>query len=357
MSRSIENRRIGYLDSMRGIAILLVVFSHLEVFSYGVKSIAGDPFTSFITTFNMPLFFFISGMLADRSTEWWKQRTFIQLVKQKSIQLLVPTAVFYLLYCWYKTRPISFIITEGPCEYWFTIVLFEIFLIYYGIVCIGLRFKDTVKQCTLAIVAVLSVILFLIDLKINHMNSCPALQLQNLCRFFSYFVLGVFCHQYSHRFESLLSKDSFRTIILLLFAFLFLAFRCDLFMSISFLSYLHIPVSFFHFFNYEFLIKYVGLFSVVTLVYYYREVFEQESFWCRVLRMIGCYTLDIYMVHYFLLPDLPFLKEFFCRSHSPLLEFAVTLVLSLLIVCISIFISKIIRSSLFLGRFLFAAKP
>lgn len=356
MSESVGKCRIGYLDSMRGIAILLVVFGHLEVFSYGVQSIAGDPFSSFITTFNMPLFFFISGMLADRTTEWWKQRTFVQLIKQKSIQLLVPTAVFYLLYCWFKSRPISFIITDGPSEYWFTIVLFEIFLLYYGIVYVSLRFKEAVRHYALVSAAVLSVILFLIDLKINHMNSCPALQLQNLCRFFSYFVLGVFSHQYSHRFELLLSKDSFRTIILLLFAFLFIAFRCDLFMSIPFLSYLHIPVSFFHFLNYEFLVKYVGLFSVVTLVYHYRDVFEQDLFWCRSLRMIGRYTLDIYMIHYFLLPQLPFLKEFFGNAQSPLLEFIVTSGLALLIVYSSIFISKIIRSSHFLGRFLLAAK-
>lgn len=356
MKDVILKNRVGYIDALRGIAILFVVFGHLELFSYQTASIAEDPFLSFITTFNMPLFFFISGMLADKSKEWWQQISIMKIIGRKSLQLLIPTIFFSLLYNWHKCRPFLYFFINGSSEYWFTIVLFEIFMLYYGIICLTLNLKESVLQYLLVSVAMLGVVLFMMDLKIRILSGSPLLQLQNLCRFFSFFVLGVLCHKHSNSFEKLLSKDSFRTIILLLFAFLFIAFRVDLFLSVPFLSHFHIPVSFFHLLNYELLLKYVGLFAVFTLVFYYREVFEQQTIWSQALQTIGRYTLDIYMIQYFLLPDLPCLKQFFCSSHSLVLEFVITLLLSLLIVYFSMLISKIIRSSHYLGRILFAAK-
>ena len=72
-------KRIEYIDAMRGFTMLLVVYSHILVFSYentliydlhagGLNLIgAGEgnalTFNSLFVLFRMPLFFFISGFI------------------------------------------------------------------------------------------------------------------------------------------------------------------------------------------------------------------------------------------------------------------------------------------------------
>lgn len=48
-------KRVAYIDNMRGIAMLLVIFEHC------IGKLQ-DPVASVILSFHMPLFFFISGL-------------------------------------------------------------------------------------------------------------------------------------------------------------------------------------------------------------------------------------------------------------------------------------------------------
>lgn len=55
--------RIRYIDALRGFTMLLVVFGHVMMFTFGIggyNSVIG----SFFLTFRMPMFFFISGYIA-----------------------------------------------------------------------------------------------------------------------------------------------------------------------------------------------------------------------------------------------------------------------------------------------------
>lgn len=63
------SERIGVFDSIRGFSIFLVVFGHvLMSFNLGgYSSFLG----SVITTFRMPLFFFVSGFFAYRAVDKW----------------------------------------------------------------------------------------------------------------------------------------------------------------------------------------------------------------------------------------------------------------------------------------------
>lgn len=51
---------IEYIDSLRGLTIILVVFSHVSLFLLGSNCPSNDVFL----LFRMPLFFFISGYMA-----------------------------------------------------------------------------------------------------------------------------------------------------------------------------------------------------------------------------------------------------------------------------------------------------
>lgn len=54
-------KRIDYIDRMKGLAILLVVMGHLYQFSYhDTQSVV----PAIIGSFHMPLFLFLSGLVA-----------------------------------------------------------------------------------------------------------------------------------------------------------------------------------------------------------------------------------------------------------------------------------------------------
>lgn len=79
-----KKERLGYIDVLRGIAIALVVLGHC----------APPYLDTFIFTFHVPLFFFISGMLfAYRE----KRQPFFIFLKKRALRLLVPYFAFEIL--------------------------------------------------------------------------------------------------------------------------------------------------------------------------------------------------------------------------------------------------------------------
>ena len=83
-----EKRRIGYLDFLRGIAIILVVMGHF--IQYNLEGISATKCFNFIYAFHMGFFFFISGCTIALSTNEIRWSYYLSFVKKKSIQLLVP---------------------------------------------------------------------------------------------------------------------------------------------------------------------------------------------------------------------------------------------------------------------------
>lgn len=73
--------RLDYIDVMRGIAAVLVVLGHC----------APPIIDTYIFTFHMPLFFFVSGVLFALKD---KQQPFLIFVKRKFLRLIVPYLCF-----------------------------------------------------------------------------------------------------------------------------------------------------------------------------------------------------------------------------------------------------------------------
>ena len=58
-------KRIGWIDALRGFTMILVVFSHVELFTFEL-----DPplfVNEVFISFRMPLFFFISGFIGYKA--------------------------------------------------------------------------------------------------------------------------------------------------------------------------------------------------------------------------------------------------------------------------------------------------
>ncbi|MBQ9838683.1 MAG: acyltransferase family protein [Oscillospiraceae bacterium] len=79
-----QKQRIGYLDAVKGLGILLVVFAHVNY---------TPPLLVYAYSFHMPLFFLLSGMLFDSS----RYNKFSAFVVHKAKTLLCPYVLFSVL--------------------------------------------------------------------------------------------------------------------------------------------------------------------------------------------------------------------------------------------------------------------
>lgn len=84
MNMNINTNRQHYIDILRGIGMIFVVYGHI---------IRIWPDRSYIWTFHMPLFFFISGLIFQPT----KYNTIKAFILRRSIFLLIPYILFYIL--------------------------------------------------------------------------------------------------------------------------------------------------------------------------------------------------------------------------------------------------------------------
>ena len=85
--------------------------------------------------------------------------------------------------------------------------------------------------------------------------------------------------------------------------------------------------------------------------------FTQERKLGRCLQYMGRRTLDIYLLHYFLLPfQLQYVTSIFKEFPMPVIEFVFSLFVALIVIAFSLLISNIIRLSPTLAHWLFGMK-
>lgn len=83
-----KNIRISYLDSVKGIGILLIVLSHVAMGETGE-----NPLRNGIMSFAVPLFFFVTGILLFIK-DAYSEKTINTLLFDKMKALIYPYCVF-----------------------------------------------------------------------------------------------------------------------------------------------------------------------------------------------------------------------------------------------------------------------
>lgn len=90
--------------------------------------------------------------------------------------------------------------------------------------------------------------------------------------------------------------------------------------------------------------------------------FRQYESWSgsvlgRVLQTIGRYTLDVYFIHYFLLPrNMAVIGEWFKANPNPIIEYVLAMAIAAVVIAASLLVGRIIRISPTLAHWLLAAK-
>lgn len=276
--------RIGYLDALKCLGIFLMIEGHVRALVMGVKpydSLSG----MMLYSFNMPIFFFVSGLLAYKNSLTCKEigrRTW-----QKFVFLVIPAFMFSLFSdLLAQDNPLDVFINKGFGKYWFTFTLFECFVVYY---LAHLIFRnETVRHIVLLVMAFAGVGLLSVFQKFG-----PAiLDMNHLTKYFQFFMFGVLAMRYKENYEKLMKNEGVKTVTLLAF-----------FVLLFLMNYTFWPKLVFHVVR-DIVLRYLGTFVVISFFVCHASWFDRENKGMSMVREIGKKSLAVYMLHYFFIPHL-----------------------------------------------------
>ena len=350
-----QTKRIEYIDALRGFTMILVVFSHVEWASFELKdSFINELFISF----RMPLFFFISGFIGYKANVEWNKHTWWMMSKKKMLVQIIPTLVFGLAYtCLYlKVDPYMFVSSHTKLGYWFTIVLFEMFLLVYTMNFALHQCKSkeprTLKLISIIILTGLLFIARLIPVIFpSCQNAFDVLCLHQTIKYFPFFAFGYACSMYRELFNKCIENRHIITGIIVLFAVLF-------YTKVMYLTphAANSQIIFFTEIIVEILAGILGLVIVYNTFKTYSQHFSHETKVGCALQNIGRKTLDIYLLHYFFLPYVPQIGIALSAGNNSALELLLGGAISILVIGICMGISFVLRTSPILAKYLFGAK-
>ena len=387
-------QRLEWLDALRGFTMFMVVTNHIYGFGFDTNT-KYSMFMSVCLLFRMPLFFFISGFLAYKASFSWNMRDTSQLIAKKLRVQIVPTVVFMTAYValtakhfWERMEYAWSSPTKGG--YWFTMVLLEMFLVYYAVCWIGNRLSprttpppmdsplalpnaegattnDSCKADACAEhstgkagrgsskgEATLLIILWLISLFAYATLYMPkwftwykgefwkVTSITELARFFHFFLLGNLVHRYWAQVQKLFDSKWFFPLLI---AIAFIGTSDYLKWHNLRMQWANLPRT---------LAMYSLVMIIVAFFRNYSSWFTKETRIGYTLQYIGVRTLDIYLIHYFFIPKLPDVGVWF-KAHPEnfILEGTAAMAVALLVTAFSILTSHVLRVSPFLKKWLF----
>lgn len=338
-------KHIGYIDTLKGIAIILVVVGHALAWNFKdpVAAIQSSEKSDMlwwyiIYAFHMPLFFWVSGFLLPRDN--LDGKSLLNVMWRRTYTLLIPFITAGLL--------LNYISSGGGFRYWFLRSLYELVIISLIYEAVRYRFKLGVI-CDILFYLILFVIIR-VCYKIGGntiMENIFELKRLSLTNYMG-FVIGMFCRRYSPLF-SLFMKNHTYTIGLILFSVL-IGFS---------LSSVDIPM-----------LKYVmplcSISGIACVVYLAVNKIKDDSIYTKVLHYLGRHSLEIYILHmYFQFRCFEISEYALMMMHSDNFRdvfwgqtcmLLTSFVEALLMIGLSLFVMNIIRMSNVLSVVLFGRR-
>lgn len=335
--------RFIYLDVMRGFTMFLVVFGHVGGFSFGI-----EPYDStvmhFFVTFRMPMFFFLSGYLGYKAIECWNFDFFKERLKLKAFVQIIPMLIFYTVFQLSRgIIPFANLLSNGWEGYWFTFVLFEMFLIYYIIAFLS-HIMSKYTMLVLIPLAMAGIVLLAIGSRDSTMYN--VLCLENLYKYFQFFVLGLFFKKYNTKMIEYLKIEKIKCVIIVSFFVMYIA------ICTGALDFNHLLYSLVH----DLVIRYTGVLLVFSFFLHLENKIDADSKLVKAFSYIGKHTLDIYLLHYFFLPNLNSFKCYFENNQQPFFELLTCTIIASLIIAVCLGIQYVLSMSSTLQYWLFGKR-
>lgn len=340
-----KRKRVEYIDALRGFTMLLVIYSHIITWSYGVES--SFLYNEYFVKFRMPLFFFISGWVLYKRDIIWDFSYVLSFLKKKFMVQILPTAFFMIVFL-YLTNSLKKETFGGlKSGYWFTLSLFQYFVIY-ALSRFAVHRWIKSKWVEDMSIMIISLLIFILSFTYGVLTKAFSLDTMTLeyigcfqLRFYFFFCVGTFLKKYYDRFVILTDSHYFMTIVL-----------GGAILMILFSEKIVIP----YWLHISFIIW--GILGIICVVTFFRKNekwFLKDKRLGIFLQFVGRRTLDIYLLHYFFLPrHLDFLNPYILPN--PILGFFVTLIMALMVLSLSLGTSAILRMSPFFAHYLFGVK-
>lgn len=323
-------KRIDYIDRMKGLAIYLVVMGHV----YGMAfSQSNDLFYKYISSFHMPLFMFLSGLVACSGVKppYWS----LSRLAKKLRGLLVPLLVFGMCFTMTFTKNIvsgliGFLESPNKNGYWYlmTLAVFYVSLSLYRL---------NVKQKWYIDVA-LAIAIWggMFALWKYTAQTKDYFCMLNCGNFYPFFILGVMTTKYN-LLDKMHKANWLFSLCIVAYAFLF----C---MDMPF----HALVSL----NKHIFLPFCMVYIVVNL---FVSRHGATSCWESLLDFVGKRTLDIYVIHYFFISmiHLKDLGNNWEVTDNSLLMFIVAIGLSVVITALSIGVGYILHNGKIIENFVY----
>lgn len=323
-------QRIDYIDRMKGLAIFLVVMGHV----YGMAFAQSDDVAyRVISSFHMPLFMFLSGLVACSGVvaPYWGTGKLSKKLKG----LLLPLIVFGMCFTTtiskdFLTSLIGFLESPNKNGYWYlmTLAVFYVSLSLYRL---------NVKQKWYIDVALAIAILGgMFALWKYTAQTKDYFCMLNCGNFYPFFILGVMTTKYNF-LDKMHKANWLFSLCIVAYAFLF-------FVDMPF----HALVSL----NKHIFLPFCMVYIVVNL---FVSRHGATSCWESLLDFIGKRTLDIYVIHYFFISmiHLKDLGNNWEVTDNSLLMFIVAIGLSVVITALSIGVGYILHKGKIIEKFVY----
>ena len=341
-----ENKRIEYIDAMRGFTMILVVLNHVAGICLNIDG-ETPSLNTYFYEFRMPLFFFVSGFVLYKNNIKWDFSYSLNFLSKKFPIQIISTAIFFLIFSYVnKQNIVDNLWMDSKAGYWFTVVLFEYFFFYSLIRMTAFLFKLTNWWKDIFILGwgLVFFVLTIPSVKAYIPVDQSVLDLfcfKHFC-YFAFFIIGTL---FKKRFDSVQHLIDGKA---LLFVCLLLFFGLNIFRE----QIITVQYNLF-----RFITAVTGIVIIFSFFRSRKVLFSNQTKIGKGLCYIGRRTLDIYFLHYFFLPiNLSAVANVFHNHPMPVLEFFVSFCLSLVIISICLLTSNILRLSPILAKWLFGVK-
>jgi len=277
-----KNERIPYIDSMKGFAILCVVFAHISsIYFYADAAPLNTPLffsiNNVISVFHMPLFFFISGFTFVRAYYkdgvWDKPRYWLRIKNLILTYFLYSTAFVLAKYICgdlisgeNTLRPLLFMWRSPVALYWYLYVLVFLYL-----------FLGRQKVFDLS-ARIMLPILFVCALIGSHFVISGWFYFDRILYYSFFFYLGIeFC-----RNPKLFLFNRYVMPVLLVCALVFAVIFWDASSVMTYIDYpaVRLPIA-------------LGIIPVILFLFKNARFLGSS----RVLQYLGKHCFEIYLIH------------------------------------------------------------
>lgn len=309
--------RIGYIDSLKGVAIILVILGHLIQYAYYPDNFDDNLLFRYIYSFHMPFFMILSGFTVKTNQQ--KSNDLYIKILSRFINLIIPFVMWAIIKYYLFDGPSLWTVLIAPMNgLWFLYALFFIYSIFI-ISIYFMRHLSIIKQ------SIFFICIFIL-LKLAS-SKCHKYGLDLVSTHFIYFCIGYILSIFK---DKIITNKS----IWLLWISIPLFFVLGVFWhrkghhSIEF----DIPLlnSMFDSMPYRLVIVLFATFSLFLIFFKFEWIFKRIR-----LEKLGKITLGIYAIHQIFIQlsfYMPAITKDYLHHHLPgqILMFCLVLSLSVL---------------------------